>query len=512
MRDRTSGLTGGFPEARETARPDARPDGRTRARAGARSISLRRLGLVFLLCLGLGLSAVVTGILLFNARNATREEVNTAYGLALAYLDEFRGRLVIGPSPMEEALGFSRQINVMRHVRAEVRGTDGHLLAPRGPEPEASEAPPEWFLNLVAGEPREALAPIGRYPDGLGAVVLATDYRDEAAEIWRDLSAVLGVILGVCAVASLATFLILHLVHRRLRACDRVLRAIRAGDFAAPPPPRGIAELDDLADGIGALASDLDAREAENRLLQQRLMTLSDSERRQVASDLHDGLGPLLFALRTAVSEARGIAGRSGEVAAGGAARGAGAGGATGATGAETGDLLGELDAVAAHAEALRGMVRGVIYRLRPMIEADASLADLLADFAAGFAEVAPETVVRLDLGPGTHTACGETAGLAILRFAQESALNAVRHGGASEIVVAASVERRPDGRRWVEIDLGDDGQGPAPGALPSYGQAGILDRARALGGEYRRPGRRGGWTWTRLSLPLAGFDVMSAA
>lgn len=489
MRHRRSGQGGDRTEPREIAR------------AGGWSISLRRLGLVFLLCLSLVLSAVVTGILLLNARNATRDEVNTAFALADAYLDEFRGRLAVGPRPMEEALSFSRQINVMRHVRAEVRGVDGHLLSPRGPEPEASEAPPEWFLKLVAGEPREALAPIGRYPDGLGAVVLSTDYRDEAAEIWRDLSAVLGVILGVCAVASLATFLVLHLVHRRLRACDRVLRAIRAGDFSAPPPPRGIAELDDLADGIGALASDLDAREAENRLLQQRLMTLSDSERRQVASDLHDGLGPLLFALRTAVSEARSIARRSGEVAAGG-------------TVVENGDLLGELDAVAAHAEALRGMVRGVIYRLRPMIEADASLADLLADFAAGFAEVAPETMVRLELGSGAHAACGETAGLAILRFAQESALNAVRHGGAGAITVAAAVERRPDGARWVEIDLRDDGRGPAPGAAPSYGQAGILDRARALGGEYRRPERREGWTRTRLSLPLADaeFDVMSAA
>ena len=467
-----------------------------------RPVPLRRLGLVLTLGLSLGLSAVVAGILILNARHATRDEVNTAFALATAYLDEARGRMQIGPQPMEEALAFARQIDLMRHVRAEVRGADGHLLSPRGPEPEDDAAPPVWFQRLLAAEPREASAHVTRYPNTLGTLTLIADYRDETAEVWSDFRSVLMVILGMSVVASVATFLILNLLHRRLEDCDAVLRAIRAGDFTAAPPPQRLAELDDLATGIRALAADLGAREAENRRLQQRLMTLSDSERRQLASDLHDGLGPLLFALGTAASEARAIARRGAALAEGGAE--------------EKAALLAELDAVGAHAQSLRGMVRGVIYRLRPMIEADASLGELLAEFAAGFAEVAPEAEVRLELDGSAEIACGESAGLAILRFTQESALNAVRHGGADEIVVSATLGAGPSGEDWIHVELSDNGRGPAPGAAPSYGQAGILDRAHALGGDYRRPERRAGRTRTSLSLPLrgegGGLERMSAA
>lgn len=79
-----------------------------------RPISLLGLGLLFSLGLSLGLSAIVAGILVLNARNATRDEVNTAFGLATAYLEEFRGRLQAGPRPMEEALALARQIDLMR--------------------------------------------------------------------------------------------------------------------------------------------------------------------------------------------------------------------------------------------------------------------------------------------------------------------------------------------------------------------------------------------------------------
>lgn len=466
------------------------------------TIPLRRLGLAFALGASLGLSLIVAGILVWNARSATREEVTTAYALAGAYLDEFRTRLASGPRPMEDALSLVRQIDMLRHVHAELRAPDGHLISPRGPQSDA-EVAPAWFINLISGPRHEVSAHVTRYPNTIGTVRLSTDYRDEAAEVWSDFRAIMAVIVTMSTVASVATFLILHLVRRRLLDCVGAIDAIAAGDFTAAPPPQRLAELDALAHGIRALATALAAREEENRRLQERLMTLSDSERRQVASDLHDGLGPLLFALRTAVSEAREIVRGAGPVAVPGGA---------GIAPRDTLPLVEELDAIASHAQALQGMVRGVIFRLRPMIEADATLPDLLADFAAGFGEVAPEARVRLAFDPGSGVACGESAGLAIMRFAQESALNAVRHGRAREIRVRAGSETRADGVTWVTVEIADDGAGPAPNAAPRYGQTGILDRARALGGLYDPPARREGMTRTSLALPLRETGRKAAA
>ncbi|MFD2843031.1 histidine kinase [Paracoccus cavernae] len=58
---------------------------------------------------------------------------------------------------------------------------------------------------------------------------------------------------------------------------------------------------------MNALASHLDEGRAENRRLQERMMTLAETERARIASDLHDDMGPQLFALRAAVGQAQSV-------------------------------------------------------------------------------------------------------------------------------------------------------------------------------------------------------------
>lgn len=452
-----------------------------------RAVPLRRLGVAFVLGTSLILSLGVAAILIANARVATRAEVGTAFEMASAYLDEFRGRLSSGPRAMEEAAALARQFDQLRHVHAEVRAPDGRLLSPLLPT-DGSEAAPGWFLWLVTGPSRQTSAFVTHYPNVLGTFMLETDYRDEAAEVWSDFRSVLAVILAMCSIAVIATFTVLHLVKRQLADCNRMLAAIRQGEFGTTLPRQRLAELEELAVGIRALAGELGQQNAENRLLQQRLMTLSDTERREVASDLHDGLGPLLFALRTATAEAQALLA---------------AGVQTGAQ-AAPGPLGTEVAAIAHHVEALQAMVRSVIYRLRPMIHAEARLGDLLAEFAAAFAELSPQVRLRLNLGPAAALPCGETEGLAILRFVQESALNAVRHGGAGRIEIVADLAGASRvSSPALRIELCDDGRGPKAGAAPSYGQSGIMDRARALNGWYQPPQRLDGVTSTMLILPM---------
>lgn len=450
------------------------------------TIPLRRLGVALALCTSLALGATVSAILVVNARRATQEEVTTAFELAAAYLDEFRTRLQQGPDPMQEALALARQFDQLRHIDAAVIGPDGRRIDPRRSEEARFEAP-DWFVWLLSGERLEASAHVTRYPNILGSLVLTSDVRDEADEVWSDFRAILFAVLLVSAVAMAATFLTLHLIRRALASFNDALRRIGEGDLGARPAPRRLSEFAELRRGIDRLAGDIGARQAENRLLQQRLMTLSDSERRQVASDLHDGLGPLLFALRVSVAEAEAAAGSTSP-----AARAA---------------LAEEVHTIGRHTAAIQSTLRAIIYRLRPLIESGATPVELLADLAASFAEIAPEVTVHHALGSGTDRPLSANTGLALTRFVQESALNAVRHGGARTIGIAVEARPAPDGSPLLVCRIVDDGVGPAASTRPGHGQAGIMDRAVALGGRYHLPVRRGAETVTEIELPWTPPD-----
>ena len=57
-------------------------------------------------------------------------------------------------------------------------------------------------------------------------------------------------------------------------------------------------QLHTLAGRFNRLAASLQQISADNRLLIDRLMSVQEGERRQIASELHDEIGPSLFAIR----------------------------------------------------------------------------------------------------------------------------------------------------------------------------------------------------------------------
>ncbi|MFE6388856.1 sensor histidine kinase [Nocardiopsis dassonvillei] len=156
----------------------------------------------------------------------------------------------------------------------------------------------------------------------------------------------------------------------------------------------------------------------------------------------------------------------------------------------------------AAGARALESM-RGMVSRLRE--PGDVPLAP---DTAAGLARLAtpaagsrPEVAVRCR---GPVEALPPTAGTAVLRIAQESVTNALRHArGATRVEV--SVEA---GAEEVAVRVGDDGQGGTGPAGGGFGLVGMAERVRLLGGVFSAGPRDRGRGWevvARLPLDRAG-------
>jgi signal transduction histidine kinase len=89
-----------------------------------------------------------------------------------------------------------------------------------------------------------------------------------------------------------------------------------------------------------------------------------------------------------------------------------------------------------------------------------------------------------------------------LLRVAQESLANAIKHSGAKRIVI--SLEITPEA---IRLRISDDGLGFAPGALthsesPHFGVLGMQERAAKIGAELSIVGTPGAGCVVTLSLP----------
>ena len=131
-------------------------------------------------------------------------------------------------------------------------------------------------------------------------------------------------------------------------------------------------------------------------------------------------------------------------------------------------------------------------YRMQPLLE------------AAGIAlhwQVADEETLEQVVGPPARE---------MLRIAQESLANAVRHSGASEVVVTVCRQRA---RHLVMLEVADNGRGLPPEAPASSrltaargsgrGLPGMRQRAQRLGGELCIDAAPGGGTRVTLLVPL---------
>ncbi|MGP1255399.1 MAG: HAMP domain-containing protein [Kiloniellales bacterium] len=450
-------------------------------------LSLRVLATLVVVGINLLLCGVVSSILVLNARLATNAEITGAFRLAQTYIDARKDLLSNRADPMNEASKLVKDIDQLNHVAAVLlrRDESGGVHLPRSDHPRAtpSEAP-EWFVRLIEVDRLSVDFPILEDGSALGTIRLTSDARDEIDEVWVDFRKVLPAILLAGAISLTMSLLLLFGILRRIAACSEALRRIRQGDLNARVPPQESPEFAALASGINDLAAHLGAEHDENRRLLSRLVTLSESERRRIASDLHDGMGPCFFALNAALHEARNLSAQLPDRV------------------TLKQDLEAALSALARHATSLQVESRSVMSDLRPMLTKDTTLADALADLSVNFVDIAPAARVFLIVGKDCPDSFGELVDLSIYRFAQESVLNAIKHGAANRVTIKLTCSPA-DGCRGLKVSVTDNGSGPHyPDASPSYGQIGIADRTTALGGTYKRPFRTQHGLVTEIWIP----------
>jgi two-component system sensor histidine kinase UhpB len=368
--------------------------------------------------------------------------------------------------------------NGNRHLKARLVARGGRTLAQSLPE--LTEAPPAWFVHLLGVRINSVRLSA---PDAQGHVVeLAPVDVNDLAALWSeflDLSLVLALF---CGGGAGLVFVVVGGALRPVRALGEVLPRIGAGDYAIRARQAGPPELASLARGVNEMAARLEAMRARNRALEEQMLTLQDEERADIARDLHDEIGPHLFAANVDATMTASLLGAGRSEAA-----------------------LVQVRSIQSSIAHIQRRVRDILGRLRPPRLVELGLAAAVSDLIDFWRARRPELTLEADLAAddaGLSELVQETA----YRLVQESLSNAVRHGAGKTI----SVRLAASGDALI-VEVANDGP-PAAGAAPGFGLTGMRERVAELGGTFEAgPALEGGWRMT-ARLPLATSNREQAA
>jgi two-component system, NarL family, sensor histidine kinase UhpB len=345
--------------------------------------------------------------------------------------------------------------NGNRHVRATLLDARGQslvtsaLFAP-------TQSIPGWFRRLIGHDPGAVRLVV---PGGSDvAIVLQADPINEVGEVWAESRDAVLVLAGF---AILSALVICTAVGRALRPLEHLSAAfarIGQGDYRGQLPEQGPPELAHLAHGFNLMTQRLATVATQNRRLNERLLTLQAEERADLARDLHDEIGPLLFAVdMTAASIGRG------------------------------GDPATHVRSIHDAVGRMQRHVRALLERLRPLqaISLEAAVDRLVAFWRSRRPDITFSVSVAIELD-----STGDDIKETIYRVIQEAVSNAIRHGKPSRLEIAITREEA----NGLRVAVTDDGIGiPTDGVAERFGLIGMRERVMAMAGSLSiQPGRHG--------------------
>jgi two-component system sensor histidine kinase UhpB len=431
------------------------------------------IGLVLLVSLAGG--SILVG---WHAANSVRTELRAALDVGAKTIRNGIGESGRADDRAGALAHLVATFNGNRHVRA--------TLLDAGDRPIASstlfvpaQPVPAWFRDLIgddSGTVRIAVSPAG---DG-AAIVLRTDPINEIGEVWGESRDAVLVLAGFAALSALLTSIVVGRALRPLESLANAFGQVGDGDYHGKVPEHGPPELTRLASGFNAMTRRLATVAAQNRRLNERLLTSQAEERADLARDLHDEIGPLLFAvdMTAATIERLADSGRGTDIPA---------------------HVRSIHDAVGR----MQRHVRMLLGRLRP-VHADglAVTIDRLAEFwRARCPKIAFDIAVSVE-----EDRLGDDLRETIYRVVQEAMSNAIRHGKPTRVEIAVAAD--DDG--GIRIDVMDDGIGMAmdgaAGRDPNQlGLIGMGERVMAMAGSLSiQPGRDGTGLVLAARLPDA--------
>jgi two-component system sensor histidine kinase UhpB len=434
-------------------------------RLSLRTRLLLPLGLMFVAALiagGVSLQIFATAQLM--------EETEPTARSARAVAAALNGALRASTNPQATLEAFVQSLGTSEAIRFRRLGTDLDVHPPEVQTPLGTV--PDWFVRLLVLPEFKTAFPVTIEGKQVGDIVVAPDMSADIYEKW------IGFLAIVCSAIALMllTGAIAHFAARSVLAplqnLGDGLTRMRSGDYEQPIASAGPPEIRKSAEEANELARTLNRLSQDNRSLLRRIVSLQDDERQDMARELHDELGPLLFGIR-ANTVALLESSPSGQA-----------------------KLRGAAEGILQSVETLQQANRRILDRLRPLYIQELGLERSIQTLLQNVKAQAPGLKVTSQI----DTTLNGVDGLltqTIYRVIQEAVTNVLRHARANAMHVTADVSSRE-----VIVEISDDGIGFPADRIFGRGLTGMLERARALSGTLELL-REEGRTCVRCRLPV---------
>ena len=424
------------------------------------------IGLVLLASMTLG--ALVAG---YQVRRALSAELAAGLGGARQTATSAFEDLPHSNHPARDLRQLVATFDGNRHVRASLVGpgdrsewqsrTDGPVIPP-----------PWWFRRMLGAPPPPVILTVPQTAAGARRLVLTATPDLDVQAAWNEFLALMGVLASAAVAGLLLVYLVIGAAFRPLTLLAQQFKRIGAGDYKGRVAETGPPELLHLQHGFNHMAGELAASTRRNHLLTEQLARLQEEERADIARDLHDEIGPHLFAVNLDAEMIAQLndAGHHAAIP----------------------ERVREIQSAVRH---MQRQVRDLLGRLRPTQVTEFGLNAAIEDLVCFWAPRQPDIAFDLVLPEAEIL---EATAEVIYRIVQEAVNNAVRHGKPRSIRI--TVEIRGDGGFFVSVH--DDG---SPSAASGTGQMtgsglgliGMRERVEAGGGSLTYgPNLKGkGWT-----------------
>lgn len=441
-------------------------DSQPSALARSKLSSLRgQLVLIPTIMLLAGLVATV-GTVLLGAHARIAAEVTSAMQLGHELVTTALRNVADASSPALAFEQLARDLPRVRHVQFELVPLDSTLFG--GSYLRIGEGPPRsrpWLARLLAPSPTEQVFPVTVKSDVVGEIRLRSNSADEITEIVGEVELFSGALVMLCLLIATALLWAvrrsLHPLHLLADGFDRLER----GDYR-PIAPIPVVELRRVGQQFNRLAQSLCRVTADNHLLIDKLLSMQEQERQQLAAELHDEFGPVLFGIRAAATCILRLVPADGQQSA----------------------------QVRTHAREIAELTDGIqklnyrmLDRLRPLVLEQMGLSEAVRRLVASWQIRHPHITWLLTISRNFDEPA-EAVSLTLYRVVQEAATNAIRHAHASKIEIRlerrASEGLHPAGvAPSVLLAVEDNGRGLPDGLRNGFGFLGMTERVRQLGG-----------------------------
>ncbi|GAA6131714.1 sensor histidine kinase [Halopseudomonas sabulinigri] len=224
-------------------------------------------------------------VLLQQAEKDLVRELHASRSMVLQLFDSL-SRSATAPDAM--------RLDGLRHLRI----IDLNPASDATPPAAAPGAVPAWLARWLAPAVTERFPPLTlSFADGQQWRI-TPDAHDELEEIWESVQ----LLLLVFAMALLLSLLTIHwALSRGLGAYHRLLDALQSvagGQLRTRLGPSQQPEINRLAERFNGMAAALQRAEQRNQELTERLLSVQERERMQLAHALHDDLGQYLTGIR----------------------------------------------------------------------------------------------------------------------------------------------------------------------------------------------------------------------